>query len=281
MSAIGIESSSIASHALFFTNQIEVSFANDIGNHRNIRGTGFWVEKEGSHYFVTNAHNVDPGMKLGSDTQLRLHNLKISLRRKIGDTWYAETAACEVELARTFKKHKSADVAVIKDPKFIKKHDGLTYGCFSYGDIAGESFFKDHVNVMDNASFIGFPGKGGLPWYDDSWNLAIARTVNIASHPAIPFSNKGIPTSDVMLVSGLSFSGSSGSPVLSHSKPGRSAVPELTGAQAPSELPGRINQLIRSINTNITHPKLIGICPVTGGTKRQTPMYFVIADYHI
>jgi hypothetical protein len=132
------------------------------------------------------------------------------------------------------------------------------YGC-SFGDIANEEFFKYNLNVMDNASFIGFPGKRGLRWYDDSWNLAIARTVNVASHPAKPFLNEGIKTSDVMLVSGLSFSGSSGSPVLSHTKLGVAAVPELTRAQEPSQWQACLNQTIRSINNNITYPKLIGI----------------------
>jgi hypothetical protein len=133
------------------------------------------------------------------------------------------------------------------------------YGCFSFGDIANEEFFKNNLNVMDNASFIGFPGKGGHPWYDTFWNLAIARTVNIASHPAVPFTNKEIKTSDVMLVSGLSFSGSSGSPVLSHSKLSGAAVPYLTGAQEPSQLQYSFIPIIRWINNNITYPKLIGI----------------------
>ena len=163
MSASGIESSSVASHALFFTNQIEVTFADDIGNHKNIRGTGFWVEKEGSQYFVTNAHNIDPRMKLGPDTKMCLRELMIILRTKNGDIWLSETGSFEVEIDG-LKKHTSADVAVIKKPKFINKQHRFQYGCFSYGDIADESFFLKHLNVMDNASFIGFPGKKGLPW---------------------------------------------------------------------------------------------------------------------
>jgi hypothetical protein len=256
----GIASTNIASHALFFTNQIEVAFVDDIGNPRDILGTGFWVEKEGSHYFVTNRHNVDPSMmKRGENTGLCLHNLKIKLRRKVDDNWSHETAACEVEFHGNIEKHESADVAVIKNPTFINNQREFTYGCFSLGDIAGELFFIDYLNVMGNASFIGFPGNKGRPWYDDSWNLAIARTVNIASHPAIPFSNKDIKTSDVMLVSGLSFSGSSGSPVLSHKQLGVAAVPELTGVHEPSQWQGCLNRTIRAINNNITYPKLIGI----------------------
>lgn len=255
----GVLSSNIASHALFSTNQIEVCFSDDIGNHRHIRGTGFWIEKNGSHYFVTNAHNIVPSVKPGPHSGLKLKTLKIRLRAKTVNKWLDETAFCEIELDGHVNTHQDADVTVIKNPKFINKQEKFAHGWFSSGDIADTQFFIDHLNVMDNASFIGFPGKDSLPWYDEKWNLAIARTVNIASHPAIPFSNKGIKTSDVMLVSGLSFSGSSGSPVLSHTKLGVGAVPELTGAQEPSNWQACLNQTIRSINNNITYPKLIGI----------------------
>lgn len=63
-------------------------------------------------------------------------------------------------------------------------------------------------------SFIGFP----VDWYDTDWNLPIVRPLNIACLPEIPFTNSNIETSDVHLVSGLSFKGSSGSLVIMHSK---------------------------------------------------------------
>lgn len=71
---------------------------------------------------------------------------------------------------------------------------------------------------MDVASFVGFPGNDGKKWWNKKWNLPISRTVHIASWPRIASSNNSIPTLDVMLVSGLSFSGSSGSPIISYEK---------------------------------------------------------------
>ncbi len=210
--------SGIAPFALFHVNQIEVTFVDDIGNSRTILGTGFWVDKEGVHYFVTNAHNIEPGMKLGRDTKYQLSKFKIFLRRKIYGEWFPVTSACDIVIDDSLKKHLRADVAVIRSPKFINMPEGMAYTCFNFSDLAGSQWIEENLNAMDVASFIGFPGKAGVPWYDEHWNLAIARTVNIASLPRAGFFNSGISTSDVMLVSGLSFSGSSGSAMISHEK---------------------------------------------------------------
>jgi hypothetical protein len=96
--------SGIAHLILFHVNQIEVTFADDIGNHRKILGTGFWVDKEGVHYFVTNAHNIEPRMKLGRDTKYQLSKIKIILRRKIYDAWVPNTFPCEIVIDDTLKK---------------------------------------------------------------------------------------------------------------------------------------------------------------------------------
>jgi hypothetical protein len=113
----GIVSGNIASHALFFTNQIEVTFLDDIGNHKHGTGTGFWIDNGGAHYFVTNAHNINPHKIFGAETKLYLEKLKIMLRAKTGDNWSHETAACEIEIDGHLKTHPSADVAVIKKTK--------------------------------------------------------------------------------------------------------------------------------------------------------------------
>jgi hypothetical protein len=210
----GISSSS----CLFNVNRIEVTFSDGVGNFRSIFATGFWVEKDGIHYFVTNAHNVEPRMKLGPNTRFQLEKLSIFLRSKIYDCWMPDTFPCEVANIHSYKKHIFADVIVLRDVSFVNQRENCAHSCFSFGDIAGQSFFEDRLCVTDLASFIGFPGRAGIPWYDDAWTLPIARTVNVASLPQKHFSNPGISTGDVMLVSGLSFSGSSGSPVISHEK---------------------------------------------------------------
>jgi hypothetical protein len=66
---------------------------------------------------------------------------------------------------------------------------------------------------METAFFIGYAGKPNLPFWDEYWQLAVARQCTIASHPALHFKNRSINRTHILLVSRMSFSGSSGSPV--------------------------------------------------------------------
>ena len=91
---------------------------------------------------------------------------------------------------------------------------------------------------MDFVSFIGYPGSNGLGWWDQRWNTPIARMATIASNPAVPFTHDSISTADVTLVSGLSFSGSSGSPVLLHQKGLRTSGLVVDPAFTPAMLLG-------------------------------------------
>jgi hypothetical protein len=231
--------SGIASFVLFHVNKISVTFSDDIGNLKHISGTGFWLPRDGSSYFITNAHNIIPALKLGPDTKFQVEKFEIFLRKRKEDRWLFATYPCEVDLDKTrLGVHLSADVAIFSNVTFMSRATDLDYTCFSFDDLADQQFFASSLSPMDLASFIGFPGRKGIPWYDELWQMAIARTVNIASYPEISFSNRSIPTTDTMLVSGLSFSGSSGSPVISHEK-GIKVGPGLSGgAYAPPKLIG-------------------------------------------
>lgn len=147
-------------------------------------------------------------------------------------------------------KSKSSDAAIIRDPIFS---DDL--GSYKFGkqikkeDLADSSFFKDKVAMMDIASFIGFPGTGDSIWWDDQFNFPIARVINIASLPTIPFSNEAIPTEDTLLVSGLSFSGSSGSVVLLHEKGVRAGQGLKNPAYVPPKVLGIMSGHWRELNS--------------------------------
>jgi len=187
--------SGIAPSVVFHVNQIEVSFKDDIGNDKQIQGTGFWIDKNGRHYFVTNAHNIEPRMKLGPDTKFRLAKLKIRLRVQMCGQWLQQTTLCEVDIGHSHVcGHPTADVAVLENITFIEREPSVTYSCFKFEDLATQAFLENSLNPMDIASFIGFPGKTGIVWYDELWNLPIARTVNVASYPKIGFTNSSIPT---------------------------------------------------------------------------------------
>lgn len=200
--------------------QIRVTFSDDIGNTKLITGTGFWLQRELDQFFVTNRHNIDARLKLGSDTKYRSVSLEIQLRQKLNNgNWAKDTSFEQVDPPGTnLWMHEFADVAIIRNPIFPKKDQSFGHSVFTTEELATQEFLSQSLNPMDAASFIGFPGKDGKKWYDEDWNLPIARTVHLASWPKIPFNNSAIPTQHAALVSGLSFSGSSGSPVISHEK---------------------------------------------------------------
>jgi len=199
--------------------RIRVTFQDDIGNNKTILGTGFWIGDKNARFFVTNRHNLDAKMKLGHESRFMPINVEIQLRRIIGRNYYPETNFFRVsDFAKCLRIHQSADVAILHDPRFEERMDGFEQTFFYREDLATAEFLSNHLFPMDIASFLGFPGRNGQAWWDELWQFPIARTVNLASWPKIPFTNASIPTSDIMLVSGLSFSGSSGSPVISHQK---------------------------------------------------------------
>jgi hypothetical protein len=212
--------------------RIRTEFIDDIGNKKSGTGTGFWVEvTPGRNVFVTNKHNVDPVLFVRNihdrffTDNCQLIEVSIELRHFpsndqgkhfSSDTQFFavnsfesclqchQTADCAILLAPTFK-----DLAADYEPcSIVKKEQHL----------AEKSWLETKMMMMDMASFIGFPGKGGRAWWDTEWNLPIGRFATIASRSDIPFTNQQIKTANVTLVSGLSFSGSSGSPVILHEK---------------------------------------------------------------
>jgi hypothetical protein len=197
--------------------RLKVHFADDIGNTKEVLGTGFWVKVGKVYAFVTNKHNIDPALKLGAATNFQLAKIEIQLRRKIGQTLFPTVSFFAVrDIERSLRIHPTADVAALFNPSIDVS--GFGFNWFSVQELATQEFLSSSVSAMDIASFLGYPGLSGKHWWDEQWQLAVARVVNIASWPAIPFTNAGIKTSDVTLVSGLSFSGSSGSPIILHEK---------------------------------------------------------------
>lgn len=200
--------------------RIAVSFRDDLGNPKAISGTGFWVRNGENDCFVTNRHNLDPAMKLGSTTSYRLEKAALQLRlNNPPGNWRPDTCFVDVaNLGHSLRLHPTADVAAFINPSLPIENPMMGHSTFNLDELGTQQFLVDSVNPMDVASFVGFPGKDGKPWWDKKWALPIARTTHIASWPRVAFTHDSIPTSDVLLVSGLSFSGSSGSPVLLHEK---------------------------------------------------------------
>jgi hypothetical protein len=161
--------------------------------------SGFWLHTADDHVlFVTNRHNV-----LGTAI------------------WCAS----------------SADCALIVDPALATGQRLDVGRIFREEDLAEEALFPT-LQITDGASFIGYPGLRGRPWWDQAAELPIARIATIASIPTTEYRNDAVKTTDVMLVSGLSFSGSSGSPVFNHPKGSPAGGNAADRSYVPSKIIG-------------------------------------------
>lgn len=219
---------------VFAVNRIRAHFVHRDGTSKVIVGTGFWVHLPVAHVFVTNRHNLDPLLKLGSECGFRLESVEIEHRRHKADRYGKETRFLPVlNLSEVLLLSDEADVAIIKAPEvfedFREKWEHGSYfkplQMIEASDIADGAYLENEVSVADGAFFIGFAGQSGKPWWDTDWNLPIARFCSLASLPRLKFANEAIKMQDAMLVAGLSFAGSSGSPVF--------AVPKEVGAGGP------------------------------------------------
>ena len=201
--------------------QIRSEFTCDIGNKPiSITGTGFFIRNDIETFlFITNRHNLDPTLKLGVDTTYKLSRISFCLRKQLDGMFSSETKWISLKRCDCIKNSMSADISAIYNFELAESGNINEYqpSPFLFSELADKDYITRNVSMMDVASFVGFPGMK-VGWWDQEGNLPIARTVNIASYPKKSFSNPSIKTSDVILVSGLSFSGSSGSPILLHQK---------------------------------------------------------------
>ena len=198
--------------------RIRTTFRDAIGNQISGIGTGFWLNVDDHNIFVTNRHNVDPSIKFPKQEDLELLSLEIDLRQFVGiGKTTPQTRFFPIEYpSHALHCSPSADCAILVDPVMT----GRDVNVFPNGTIikakdlvTSQAFDAGLVDPMEPAIFLGFPGTGGQHWWDDLWKMPVARQCVLASVPSIPFTNQHVPTKDTVLVSGLSFSGSSGSPV--------------------------------------------------------------------
>jgi hypothetical protein len=215
----------------YSVNRLKTRFVDQIGNSKTIQGTGFWINVDcylREFAFVTNAHNLDPQLKIGG--HFRRDKFEIELRRHepieasmnssalTHDTKYFEVSSD----SSTFYGDQE-DCAIIY-PVVLQapEQNYRPISNFRLNDLADDCFFNQRLRMTDPCHFIGFAGAPGstVGWWDQRSNTPIARFASIASNPAIylQFTHSDIKTSDVVLVTGLSFGGASGSPVVSEQR---------------------------------------------------------------
>ena len=190
-------------------------------------GTGFWLKTtEGKYLLVTNRHMLDPQLGFSDPEDWALHSVEVELRcvtGEVADMTQTEFLAVDYLSQCLFvpivPTGKAPDCAFLADPEFIGQephHAHQGFASFNEIALATEDHLKADLKMMDPVAFIGFPGPSDAPWYDHFNQIPIARMATVASFYI--YSNAMIRTADVSLVSGYSFGGSSGSPVISYPK---------------------------------------------------------------
>lgn len=214
-------------------------FRRENGRDVSFTATGFWLEVESHYVFVTNRHNVDPTLKFGENTSFKLAEIELEVRDGKLENPSKETRFYRItNLDICLWESADADCAIFVDPLVEEIGSPVRPLIFSEMSMADAPHLA-RLSVESMCTFVGFPGNAGKVWHDQAWNLPIARVATVASLPAMPYTNESVKTADVTLVSGLSFSGSSGSPVFNHER----GMPPGGDIHDPGYLP----------------PKLIGI----------------------
>lgn len=204
-------------------------------------GTGFWVKVGNTFAFVTNAHNVDPGYKHPALTGLRLSEVEIELRATGPTEAGMFTKFFRVaNAAASLFQSRDADCALFWNPQ-LADYDSAEYAvsfAFNQEYLADQTWFSTKLQIMDEIFFLGFPVVGGRNWFDDNTRLPIARSAIFACFPGFPFEHEDIRTTDTLLVSGLSFSGSSGSPAFVPERGIRPGGDLVDASYRPAKLAG-------------------------------------------
>jgi hypothetical protein len=218
--------------------RIRTTFSDDIGNQpRHCIGTAFWLETaEGNYVLVTNRHNVDPRLLFADPDGWDLTSVEIELRwvedEEADDPTKGRTEFFAISEPETRLFLSPNDCALLADPFDARPHQYAHQGIshFHEQDLATEQYLIEEMAMLAPVFFIGFPNT----WWDQERTLPIARMANVGSMGE--FHNAGIKTGDVCLVTGLSFGGSSGSPVVAFGK--QVAAGSLGSYNLPPKLVG-------------------------------------------
>lgn len=209
--------SGLSKEVCFCITRLKTTFVDSLGNKPKGIATGFWVLTEiGNRIFVTNKHSLDISMKYSSKEKFDFIALELELRKKKNDNFMPETEFFYVSLEATKIIYgEKTDLALIVNPGLQGDIRNFGVQFLKLSDWGpDEEFFIKRSRIASDVSFVGFP----MNLFDSKWKLPIARHAIIASVSEIYFSHDNISSEGIILVSGLSFEGGSGSPVFSSSR---------------------------------------------------------------
>ncbi len=197
--------------------RVTCTFVDTKGNVKSASGTGFWISDDDLRpIFITNRHMIDAEYFNIKYKDYALKEMSFYLRLEAPHNQTNSTVAVPLQMEGVkITKHMGADLAILSGCNFdYDKAEIISIRGLHIGSLANSNYFKDRLNLLDACAFIGFPGDpiNGC-WWDEELGLPIARGANIASYPPKDYVNKTIKSTAARLVTGLSFNGSSGSPI--------------------------------------------------------------------
>src|SRR5258708_778383 len=196
---------------------LKTTFGDELGNAPTGSGTGFWIKTPDGHLILaTNRHNVDAALAFRDDMTLSkcsLSKTEVLLRHNDPEFLAYEPGEFFAATDPWWSIDQDADVAILIDPRFEAREAGERRAVsVQEGFLADKGWTNTNVQMMDECFFIGFPGVKNdagetVILYNEWTRFPIARQAIIASDPV--YRHKDIKTQGTMLVSGLSFHGSS------------------------------------------------------------------------
>ena len=176
-----------------------------------MRGTGFFITKDGNDFFVTNRHVVEPGY---GDPKYSSYEVKKFVIESFGSfdgsALPQDLRAAQIENWKEFKFHSNEnnDIACLKNVQVVGDIFNVNAG-LDYKILASDEWLSQKLTVCDSIAYPGFPD-----WYDHQNNTPIFRMGTIASDPRFNYSHiPGGPHASRIAYEGFSTGGASGSPV--------------------------------------------------------------------
>lgn len=177
-----------------------------------LRGTGFFIDKDGDPILITNRHVVEPGY---DDRKYEKFNV-VDMRFETISTTGNDAAPQVLSIASivnykdfVFHPNPNNDVACLKHLQISGGNTISVSFSIPYSMLATSEWIASKLLVCDTIAYPGFP-----EWYDRQNNTPIFRIGTIASDPRLNYSYiPGAPDAARIAYEGFSTGGASGSPV--------------------------------------------------------------------
>ena len=229
----------ITNQFLYSVSRIEV-FSTIGTNLYRSQGTGFFINKDNTPFFITNRHVCE--LKDENGAILSINAIKIDIRNYNVQTQMTEIHTLTLkDFSIDFALDCNDDIACLYNLK-VEGDSVSIQNCLPFSMLATSEDLITRINVCDYLAFIGFPVV-----HDYLNNMPIARSGILSSDPRLDYSYNTDYHGHLLAYEAFSTSGSSGSPVFALQK----GFPIGQGLSAPQDFYRPV--MIIGINAGYIH----------------------------